>query len=84
MKLRLEEVFKTEGIPEYTFVAPPNYNEILVDLRSPRKPVVVEGQSGTGKTTTVKKILGMDATVARYSYLSARKPSDTETYRSFV
>lgn len=78
MRLKLEEVFKTEGIPAYTFVPPPNYNEILVDLRSPRKPVIVEGQSGTGKTTTVKKILDTDQTVGGYSYLSVRKTSDTE------
>lgn len=51
----VEDVFVTEGVPNETFVKPPNYNEILVDIRRPGKPVVIEGQSGTGKTTTVKK-----------------------------
>lgn len=78
MKLKLEEVYRTEGVPEYTFVAPPNFNEILVDLRNLRKPVIVEGQSGTGKTTTVKKILESDSSVAAYVYLSARRAADVE------
>jgi hypothetical protein len=34
-KLLLEEVFVTEGVPEFTFVAPPNFNEILLDIRRP-------------------------------------------------
>ena len=56
-RLLLEEVFRTEGVPEFTFVAPPNYNEILLDIRRPGKPVILEGQSGTGKTTCVRQIL---------------------------
>ena len=57
MKYPLEEIFRTEGVPEFTFVKPPNYNEILVDIRGPGKPVIIEGQSGTGKTTVAKKII---------------------------
>ncbi|UVJ43622.1 hypothetical protein NVV94_24285 [Pseudomonas sp. LS1212] len=56
MKLNLEEVFVTEGVPTFTFVKPPNFNRILLDVRSPGKPVVLEGQSGTGKTTCIKQI----------------------------
>jgi hypothetical protein len=57
MKQLVEEVFVTEGIPQFTFVRPPNFNEILLDIRHPGKPVIVEGQSGTGKTTCVRKVL---------------------------
>ena len=32
----VEEVFVTEGVPQYTFVPPPNFNEILLDLRRPQ------------------------------------------------
>lgn len=28
----LEDVFVTEGVPEFTFVKPPNYTALLVDL----------------------------------------------------
>lgn len=74
----LEEVFVTEGVPLYTFVKPPNYNEILLDIRKVGKPVIIEGQSGTGKTTTVKKILEQLAQNVEINYLSARKATDVE------
>jgi hypothetical protein len=47
MKRFVEEVFVTEGVPQFTFVTPPNFNEILLDVRRLGKPVVIEGQSGT-------------------------------------
>lgn len=78
VKKLVEQVFVTEGVPNETFVKPPNYNEIFVDIRRPGKPVVIEGQSGTGKTTTVKKIqAALDANLVP-TYLSARKSVDVE------
>jgi hypothetical protein len=71
----LEDVFVTEGVPEETFIDPPNLAEILVDVRHPTKPVVIEGPSGTGKTTTVKKILERIGK-PEWMYLSARSPED--------
>lgn len=79
MKYLLEEIFKTEGVPEFTFVRPPNYNDILVDIRNPTKPVVIEGQSGTGKTTVVKKILEQTNANGEVKYLSARRADDMPT-----
>jgi len=73
----VEDVYRTEGVPEYTFVKPPNFNEILVDIRNPGKPVVIEGQSGTGKTTTVKKIIERaQVSGTECTYLSARRSAD--------
>lgn len=74
MKRLVEEVFVTEGVPQFTFVAPPNFTEILLDIRRPGKPVVIEGQSGTGKTTCVKKILERlgEGASASTTYLTAR------------
>jgi hypothetical protein len=72
----VEEVFRTEGIPAFTFVRAPNFNEILIDIRNPGKPVVIEGQSGTGKTTTVKKLIEECLPDAGFIYLSARKAGD--------
>jgi len=74
----VEEVFVTEGLPNETFVKPPNYNEILIDVRRPGKPVVIEGQSGTGKTTTVRKIQASLNDGEAPVYLSARRPHDVE------
>lgn len=75
MKLLVEEVFVTEGLPRFTFVKPPNFNEILLDIRHPGKPVVIEGQSGTGKTTCVRKVLDQLGGGAP-EYLTARSATD--------
>jgi hypothetical protein len=72
----IENVFVTEGVPEETFVDPPNFSEILVDMRHSGKPVVIEGPSGTGKTCTVKKILERLGKGGDWMYLSARKSED--------
>jgi len=77
MSYLLEEVYRTEGVPEFTFVKPPNFNEILVDMRNPKKPVVIEGQSGTGKTTIVRKIIEANLQLGDFKYLSARKSADS-------
>jgi hypothetical protein len=77
-KYVVEEVFVTEGVPEYTFVRPPNYNEVLVDMRRPGKPVIIEGQSGSGKTCTARKILEQIRDRTDYVYLSARSDPDIE------
>lgn len=76
MSLLVENVFVTEGIPQFTFIKPPNYNEILLDIRRKGKPVIIEGQSGTGKTTTVKKIISQLPEDITLTYLTARQPND--------
>lgn len=76
MSHRVEEVFKTEGIPAHTLVKAPNFNELLVDIRTLGKPVIVEGQSGTGKTTTVRTIIDALLPNDGFLYLSARKAKD--------
>lgn len=75
-KIYLEDVFCDSGIPEYTFVEPKEYTKTMVALRSKGRGVVVEGPSGIGKTTCIKKILsniGLDS-----AFLSARKQEDKE------
>jgi hypothetical protein len=74
----LEEVFVTEGVPQYTFVKPPNYNDIFLDIRKQGKPVIIEGQSGTGKTTTARKIIEQLSGTISITYLSARDNNDVE------
>jgi hypothetical protein len=72
----LEDIFVTEGVPEFTFVKPPNYTALLVDLRRKGKPVVIEGQSGTGKTTTAKKALAEIFPENTPRLLTPREPGD--------
>lgn len=76
MPITVEQVFRTEGVPEYTFVRPPNFNDILIDVRTEGKPVIVEGQSGTGKSTVTKKILREVFPSELYEYLTPRQQGD--------
>jgi hypothetical protein len=72
----VEHVFVTEGVPDSTFVSPPNYGDILVDIRRPGKPVIIEGQSGTGKTSTVRKILADLGDILKFEFLTPRQPQN--------
>lgn len=84
MKLLVEEVFVTEGVPQYTFIPPPNFNEIFLDVRRAGKPVVIEGQSGTGKTTCIKKIIEKLSRLEETHYLTARKAEDVTKIDNLV
>jgi hypothetical protein len=78
----LEEVFKTGGVPTYTFVEPREYADLILNLRTPGRGLVIEGPSGIGKTTAVEKALtrlGLDKSVTK---LSARRPKDVEYIES--
>jgi Rad3-related DNA helicase len=73
---RLEEVFKTSGIPTHTFVKPTEYQRLVVSLRTAGRGLVIEGPSGIGKTTSILKAieeLGLGKETLR---LSARIADD--------
>jgi len=72
----LEEVFKTGGIPTYTFVRPLEYPAVTVALRTPGRGVVLEGPSGIGKTTAVTRALDDLGLSHRVKKLSARRRDD--------
>lgn len=55
-KKRLEEVFKTVGLPPYTYIKPPYYGEVRADISQPGKHLLIEGPSGIGKTCVVFKV----------------------------
>lgn len=70
----LEEVFKTSGVPTYTFVEPKEYTDLILNLRSPGRGLVIEGPSEIGKTTAVETAidrLGIGKSVTK---LSSRRP----------
>lgn len=76
--LCLEEVFKVNGVPTHTFVEPKKYPELLLNLRTPGRCLVVEGPSGIGKTTAVEKALCAVNAAERTTKLSARRTADLE------
>jgi hypothetical protein len=75
---KLEEVFKTSGIPTHTFVKPKRYSEILLSLRTPGRCLVIEGPSGIGKTTAIEKAIQDSGTTGSVTKLSARRREDIE------
>jgi hypothetical protein len=78
---KLEDVFKTGGIPTHTFVHPVEYPALLVALRTPGRGVVIEGPSGIGKTTSVTRALDELGLANRVISLTARKRGDIDLIR---
>jgi hypothetical protein len=74
----LEEVFKIGGVPTYTFVEPQEYPDLLLNLRTPGRGLVVEGPSGIGKTTAIETALARLGMTDQVTKLSARRPADVE------
>ncbi|MCL4798824.1 MAG: TIR domain-containing protein [Burkholderiales bacterium] len=73
-KKKLENVFKTVGLPPYTYVKPAYYGEVRADISQPGKHLLIEGPSGIGKTCVAFKVfeeLGW-AKDDRFSYVSCR------------
>jgi len=75
---KLEEVFKTNGVPTYTFVEPLEYVRLKLALRTPGRGVVVEGPSGIGKTSAVERALEELKIGSKVTKLSARRREDLE------
>src|SRR5580700_4947900 len=55
-KKKLEDVFKTVGLPPYTYVKPAYYGEVRADISQPGKHLLIEGPSGIGKTCVAFKV----------------------------
>ena len=75
---RLDEVFKKSGVPTHTFVEPTEYNRVSVALRTPGRGIIVEGPSGIGKTSCIKRALDDVGLSDSSLFLSARKQADAE------
>lgn len=74
----LEQVFKIGGVPDFTFVQPSRWSTLLINLRTAGRGLVVEGPSGIGKTTAVKKALNELGRGNDAQLLSGRRPRDVE------
>lgn len=75
---RIDEVFKKSGVPTYTFVPPAEYERVLVALKTPGRCMIVEGPSGIGKTSCIRKALDDSGITGSCLFLSARKPADID------
>lgn len=73
---RIDEVFKKSGVPTHTFVAPDEYERVIVAIRTPGRGVIVEGPSGIGKTSCIKKAIEQAGLSDSCIFLSGRKQDD--------
>lgn len=84
-KKKLEDVFKTVGLPPYTYVKPPYYGEVRADITQPGKHLLIEGPSGIGKTCIAFKVfeeVGW-AQGDRFQYVSCRDNDADKNIRAF-
>jgi hypothetical protein len=72
----LSEVFPRSGVPKVTFVAPVEYARLKVALLASGRGIVIEGPSGIGKTTALKRAIADLNMGDEVLELKARKKSD--------
>lgn len=80
----LEQVFKRQGVPTYTYVKPNKYAEILISVRTAGRSIVIEGPSGIGKSTIIEKIIEELSIKSEVKIYSARKKGDLENINDIL
>ena len=81
---KLVDVFKPSGVPNVTFVEPENFYLLKLAMQHPGRGVVIEGPSGIGKTTALKKAIDQiqsDGQLNKIRILSARKSDDVQSIK---
>jgi hypothetical protein len=80
----LVDVFKYPGVPDITFVEPDNFYFLKMSLKQPGLGVVIEGPSGIGKTTALRKAaeqLKLSSQLDTLEILTARRLEDIQRIR---
>ena len=91
---QLYDVFLKSGVPNITFVEPEDFGSLKLSLAQPGRGVVIEGPTGIGKTTALKKAIeqltrqhrfkNTSANVQNIQVLSARNREDVEGLKTLV
>jgi len=77
----LVDVFKYPGVPDVTFVEPDRFYRLKLAIKQPGLGIVIEGPSGIGKTTALRKAiehLKSEEKLNELEILSARKREDVQ------
>ena len=84
-KKKLGAVFKTVGLPPYTYIKPSYYGWVKADILQPGKHLLIEGPSGIGKTCVVFKVFEeLNWTKSDYVYLSCRDRYTSDEISHFL
>lgn len=83
---QLQDVFKTVGLPPYTYVKPTYFGEVKADILQSGRHLLIEGPSGIGKTCVVYKVFEELSWVAdsEYRYVSCRDVDSDEVIDEFL
>lgn len=80
----LNDVFVLNGVPEVTYVKPKSYMRLRQALKTRGRGIIIEGPSGTGKTTVLKMALRSLGKSEQVEILSARKPGDVRKISDYL
>jgi hypothetical protein len=79
-KFSINEVFPLSGVPKITFVEPVDFKRLISSIKHVGRGLVIEGPSGIGKTTALKRAIGkLNLGAKDFTYLSARNPNHIES-----
>ena len=53
----INEIFRLDGPPTYTFIEPPEFERLQLELRTMGTGLIVEGPSKAGKSTAIRKAM---------------------------
>lgn len=78
-KFNVNEVFPLSGMPKITFVEPVSFKRLVSSIKHVGRGLVIEGPSGIGKTTALKKAIEkLNLGATKFTYLAARNPNHLE------
>ncbi len=86
--LWIYDVFKVSGVPTVTFVETKRFGKLRLSIAQPGRGIVVEGPSGIGKTSAIRRALsslppGIEERLGgSVTVMSARDPEHVERVRS--
>lgn len=80
--LTVNDVFRLDGPPSVTFVEPPQFSLLKLELRTMGTGLIVEGASKVGKSTAIKKALeGLGAPEERQIWWDGQAPPPLDEFR---
>lgn len=81
--LSINEIFRLNGPPSVTFVVPPGFRELQLDLKTMGAGLILEGPSKTGKSTAVRKAMEvLGVAEADQLWWTGQEPPPLEAFRS--
>jgi hypothetical protein len=81
----INDIFRLDGPPSVTFVRPPRFDELKLELRTMGTGLIVEGPSRTGKSTAIRKALEeLRVPESAQVWLYGQNPPDLETFERTI